>query len=90
MSSRRYFTLLTKLAKFGSNVKDLLDKIPSNYSIIIDEGKRHEDYVRQIFRDLLSGKNSTINSFIESTKDDWDTISKLCSGNANNRNKISK
>ena len=45
----------------------------SNYSIIIDKGEIHEDYVFQIFRDLLSGKKSTFNSFIENNKDDWDT-----------------
>ena len=28
------------LAKFGNNMKDLLDDIYSNYSIIIDKGKR--------------------------------------------------
>ena len=45
----------------------------SNYSIIIDKGKRHADYVRHIFRDLLSWQKSSSNFFIERKKDDWDT-----------------
>ena len=58
---------------FGKNVKDLLDGMSSNYTIIIDKGERHEDYVSQLFRDILSGKNSTFNIFIERNKDNWDT-----------------
>ena len=45
----------------------------SNYSINIDIGERHEDYIRRIFRDLLTGPNSTSDCFIESTKYDWET-----------------
>ena len=45
------------LAKFWNNVKDLLCDISSNYSIIIDRLERYEDYVRHIFRYLLSGPN---------------------------------
>ena len=45
----------------------------SNYSIIIDKIERHEDYIRQIFRALLSGKNSTFDRFIEITKNYWNT-----------------
>ena len=43
----------------------------SNYSIIIDKEEHHEDYVRHIFRDLLSDTKPTFNYFIENTKDDW-------------------
>ena len=42
-------------ANFGNNVKDLLDEMDSNYSIIIDKGEQHEDYVHHIFRAPLSG-----------------------------------
>ena len=45
------------LAEFGNNVKDLLDDMSLNYSIIIDEVERHKDYVRHIFRYILSGNN---------------------------------
>ena len=41
------------LSKSVNNIKYLLDDITSNYSILIDEVERHEDYVRHIFRDLL-------------------------------------
>ena len=61
------------LAKFVNNVKDLLDDIFSNYSIIMDKGECHEDYVRQIFRAILLGKNVTLNRLIEMTNVDWDT-----------------
>ena len=61
------------LAKFGNNVKEFLDTICSNDSIVIDKGKKQKDYVRHIFRYLLSGTNKNFNSFIESTKDDWET-----------------
>ena len=57
------------LDKFGNNIKDLLDDISSNYLIIIYKGENHEDYVRLIFKDLLSGPNSTFNRFIEKAKD---------------------
>ena len=43
------------IAKFVNNLKDLLDDISSNNSIILDNGELHEDYVRHVFRDLLSG-----------------------------------
>ena len=59
------------LAKIGNNVKDLLDDMSSNYSIIIDKRECHEDFVRQIFRALFTGPNSTFNRFIQRTKDDW-------------------
>ena len=45
----------------------------SNYSINIDTEEHHEDYVRRIFRDLLTGPNSTFGCFVENTKDDWET-----------------
>ena len=61
------------LAKFDNNVKDLLDYMSSNYSIVIDKVEIHEDYVRHIFRALLSGPNSNFNRFIERTNYYWDT-----------------
>ena len=45
----------------------------SNDSIIIDKGERHDYCVGDIFRAILSGKNSAFNCFIERTKDDWYT-----------------
>ena len=54
--------------------------MPSNYSIIIDKGECREDYVRHIFRDILSGPKSTFNCFIEITKEDWDTEREVTEG----------
>ena len=52
-SNLKYKIRRTTLAKFGNNVKDLLDKFSSNYLIIIYKGDCDEDYVRHIFRDIL-------------------------------------
>ena len=41
------------LDKFGNNVKELLDEIYSNYSIILNKVEHHDDYVRHIFRDIF-------------------------------------
>ena len=65
------------LAKLGNNIKDLLDDMSSNYSINIYTGERHEGYVRRIFRDLLTGTDSTFGCFIERTKDYWETVRKV-------------
>ena len=58
------------LANFVNNVKELLNNVSSNYSIVIDKGEHDEDYVGHIYRDIFSGPNSTFKNFIESTKDD--------------------
>ena len=60
--------------KFGNIVTDLLDYMPSNYSIFIDKVEHHEDYVCHIFRALFSGLKSTFNSFIERAKYYWYTV----------------
>ena len=67
----KYLIEKSTLTKFGNNIKDLLDDMSSNYSIIIDKREFHADYVRHIFRALLSVPNSTFNSFIERNKYDW-------------------
>ena len=46
----------------------------SNYSIIVDKGERHEYCVRNIYRALLPGPNSTFNHFIEKSKGYCDTV----------------
>ena len=79
-SSLKYEMWKSTLSKFGTNIKYLLGGISSNYSIIIYKGERCEDYIIHIFRGLLSGTNSTFNIFIESTKHDWVTGTKVPSG----------
>ena len=73
VSNLKYEIEKANLAKFGNNVKYLLGEMSSNQSIIIDKGEHHDDYVRHIFRYILSGPNSTFNFLIERTKYDWDT-----------------
>ena len=61
------------IAKFGNNVNGTLDDMSSNELIIIYKGEQNEYYFRHIFRAILSVKNSTCNTFIDRTKDDWYT-----------------
>ena len=61
-SNLKYDIEKVSLAKFGNNVKDFLDDMSSNDSIIIDKGEHCEDYFRHIFRDILLGPNSNFNS----------------------------
>ena len=49
----------------------------SNYSIILDKIERREDYVRHIFRAILSGTNLTFNCSIKRTKYDWYTVTEV-------------
>ena len=48
----KYEIYKATIANFGNNVKYLLSDMYSNYSIIIDKVKRHEDCVRHLFRDI--------------------------------------
>ena len=73
VSNLKYDIDISTLTNFGNNVKDLHNDMSSNYSIIVDKGERCEDYVRHIFRALLSYPNSNFNHSIEINKDDWDT-----------------
>ena len=79
VSNLKYEIDKSTLSKFGSNLKDIIDDMSSNYTIIIDGVKYHKDCVRHPLRDLLSGKNSTFNNFIERTNDDWGTVSEFLS-----------
>ena len=65
------------LAKFGNNIKYIIDDMSSNYSINKDTRERHEDYVRRIFRDLLTGTDSTFGCSIERAKDYWETVREI-------------
>ena len=55
-------------------LKNSLMTCPQKYAIIVDKQGLHEDYVCHIFRDIGAGPKSTLNSFIEMTKDNWDTV----------------
>ena len=56
------------LEKFGNNLKDLLEYMSSNYSIVVDKGEQHEGYIIHIFRGVFSGPNSTINNLIQNNE----------------------
>ena len=64
VSNLKYEIDKSTLAKFDNNVKDLLDDIYSNFSIIIDKGELHKYFVRHIFRAIFEGPNSNFNSVI--------------------------
>ena len=67
----KYLIEKSTLTKFGNDEKDLLDDMSSNYFIIFYKWECHADYVRHIFRVLLSVPNSTFNILIERNKYDW-------------------
>ena len=48
-----------------------------DYSIIIDKGEQHENYIHHIFIDLFSGPNSAFSRFIEKTKGDCYTFTEV-------------
>ena len=73
ISKLRYKIEKATLAKFENIEKYLLDDMSYNYTIIIDNGDNHDNYVCHLLRDTLSMPNWTFNDFIEETNDDWDT-----------------
>ena len=73
VSNLKYEIEKANLANFGEKIKDLLYDMSLNDSILLDKGERREDYVRNIFMDLLSGPRSNLNIFIENNKGHWET-----------------
>jgi hypothetical protein len=63
----------SKLANFNHNVCDMLDHMNDNYNEIIRSGGSHEDMVMDLYSALLTSKNDIFNSFIQRSKDDWET-----------------
>ena len=80
VSNLKYEIEKATISKFGKNVKDLLDYMSSNYSIIIDKRELLVYYVRHIVRDILLGPNSTFNCLIERSKDYWETMIEVLEG----------
>ena len=58
------------LDNFFNDIKDLLDKMPSGYTIIIDNEDHCKDRFLRLFRSFLTRHNLTLNCFIKITKDD--------------------
>ena len=73
VSNLKYEIDKSNLAKFGNNVKYLLDGIYYYYTIIINEGERHGFYIHHIFRDLFSGTRSTLIHLIQIKNVDCET-----------------
>ena len=69
----KYDIVKLTIAKFKNNVKDILDYMYSNYTIIIYKGELHDNYVCHLFGYLFSGPNSAFDSFIDLEKDYWYT-----------------
>jgi hypothetical protein len=62
-----------KLANFSHNVRDMTDQMTSVYDDIIQRGFTHEDFILDIFRALLSGKNDIFTQYVQRQRDSWDT-----------------
>ena len=56
--------------KIRKQLKISSKKLSDNYTIIINKGGFHEDYLHDIFRALLSVTNTNFNPLIEISKDD--------------------
>ena len=61
-----------KLATYSNNVLDMTDKMQSHYDEILEKGSKHDDYILDLFRALLTGKNVIFTSFIQRKHDAWD------------------
>ena len=61
------------LAHHGHDVVKLLAHMKANYTEIKERGGTHDDFLRHVFRALLTSKNSVFVSFIQRYKDEWET-----------------
>jgi hypothetical protein len=66
-----------KLANFSENVADMLDHMNDIYLEILKSSGSHEDFLMDIFNALLTSKNEVFKSFIQRSKDDWETGSNI-------------
>ena len=53
---------------FGKNLRNILDYMLANNTIIINKGGHHKYYVNHIFRDILAVPKSTFDFSIEISK----------------------
>jgi len=59
------------LAKYNNNVIDMLTDMQENFDYIIANRGSHDDFLRHIYKALLSGQNAVFNAFIQREKDKW-------------------
>ena len=57
VSNIKYEIKKAAVAKFGNNVKYIPDYMYYNYTIIIDKGEHHKDYICHLFRTIMWGHN---------------------------------
>ncbi len=62
-----------KLSNHQNNVASLTEHMENTYQEIISRGSTHEDYTKDLFDALGSGKNDEFNSFISTKKTQWET-----------------
>ena len=63
----------SKLATFGYDVTKMTDKMESTYKEILTQGQTHEDYILDLFRALLTGKNEIFHRFIQDKEGEYET-----------------
>jgi hypothetical protein len=62
-----------RLANYNHDVGKMLDQMETTYNEILRSNSTHQDYLRDVFRALLSGKNDIFTQYIQREKDDWET-----------------
>lgn len=62
-----------KLSQHNNNVLSLTEKMDSTYQEILNRGGSHDDYIKDLFEALLSGKNDIFNKYIQDKKTAWET-----------------
>ena len=62
----------SRLANHSYNVLSLTDKMEKTYQEILSRGGSHDDYLKDLFDALASGKNKDFNTFIAGEKTKWE------------------
>lgn len=62
----------SKLSTFGYDVTKMLDKMETTYQEITANEQTHEDYILDLFRALLTGKNEIFHRFIQDKEGEYD------------------
>jgi hypothetical protein len=61
-----------RLANFSYNVLSLTDKMEKTYQEILSRGGTHDDYLKDVFDALASGRNKDFNVYIAGEKTRWE------------------
>ena len=60
------------LAKFGHNVKNMLESMNGHYLQILRKGQTHDNFEDDLFEALLSTKNLVFKNYIQRIQDEWE------------------